>query len=340
LPIIEQAKAKQEAEQVDPLKLPGLDGSHLFGFLATFGLMRLLHQASLRDRNFQPRLYFDQHDYSAVFDGVASVEFVDNTLRKELQALQKRLMTDPFASVDRPADLTQEIVDAIAKSDDGCTLEELAGLGCNIGGEAHESTLCAANGAGHQNLVLSMRDVLALLERHNHLLQTAITRPWRYEFEPTPEDRKELNLRDRKPTLRLDPGDERLYALRLDNPTSRDASYRTELGGQVLAAAAFGGLPVVPRPRHPVTVGSERKGTKTFFYWGLWHVPASYPTIRSCLATGLRDPVDARARDSLWHFEPRVSLVPKESSHSPLRNLGGSHCANKCAKNCFSGHLQ
>ena len=90
----------------------------------------------------------------------------------------------------------------------------------------------------------------------------------------------------------------------LDDPN--DASYRTELGGQVLAAAAFGGLPVVPRQRHPVTVGSERKGTKTFFYWGLWNVPASYPTIRSFLAIGLRDPVDSRARGFFAAF--RVPL--------------------------------
>ena len=303
---------------MDPLKLHGLDGSHLFGFLAAFGLMRLLHQASLRDHGFQPRLYFDQRDYSAVLDGAASVEFVDDTLRKELQALQKRLMTDPFAPVNRPADLTQEVVNAIAESHDDCTLEELAGLGCNIGDKAHESTLCAANGAGHQNLVLSMRDVLALLERHIHLLQAAITRPWRYEFEPTPNDRKELNLRDRKPTLRLDPGDERLYALRLDNPTSKDASYRTELGGQVLAAAAFGGLPVVPRARHPVTVGSERKGTKTFFYWGLWNPPASYPTMRSCLPIGMRNPVDARARGFFAAFRAaRVTGAKGKLSFAP-----------------------
>jgi hypothetical protein len=120
-----------------------------------------------------------------------------------------------------------------------------------------------------------MRDVLALLKRHPHLLSAAIHRAWTLEFEPTPEDRRQLSLGNRKPTLRLDPADERLYAVRLDNPGSSDASYRTELGAQAPAAAAFGGLPVVPRQRHPVTVGSERRGTRTFFYWGLWSVPAS-----------------------------------------------------------------
>jgi hypothetical protein len=209
-------------------------------------------------------------------------------------------------------------VDAIAKSDDDRTLDELAGLGCNIDGEAHESTLCAANGAGNEKLVLSMRDVLALLEEYPHLLTAALTRTWTLEFEPTPEDRKNLHLGDRKPRLRFDPSDERLYALRLDNPVSSDASYRTELGAQALAAAAFGGLPVVPRQRHPVTVGSDRKGARTYFYWGLWSVPASYPAIRSFLAIGLRDSGDARARGFFSAFRAaRVTGAKGKLSFAP-----------------------
>jgi hypothetical protein len=302
---------------VDSLKLHGLDGSHLFGFLAAYGLLRLLHQASLRHPCFRPRLYFDKRDYCASLDGVSSVGSLEKVVRRELRAFRKRLIND-FASVSRPADLTQELVDRIGESDDDCTLDELAGLGCNIGGEAHESTLCAANGAGHQNLVLSMRDVLALLERHTHLLLPAISHPWALEFEPTAEDRLELSLGNRKPTLRLDPSDERLYALRLDNPVSSDASYRTELGAQALAAAAFGGLPVVPRQRHPVTVGSERRGTRTFFYWGLWSVPASYTTVRSFLATGVRNPVDPRARGFFAAFRAaRVTGAKGKLSFAP-----------------------
>lgn len=302
---------------MDTLKLHGLNGSHLFGFLATYGLLRLLYEASLQRCKFCPRLYFDKHDYCAVLDGVPSTEFLEKTVREELQALRNRLMTD-FISVNRPGDLTREVIDTIAKSDDNRTLDELAGLGCNIDGEAHESTLCAANGAGHQNLVLSMRDVLALLEVHPHLLLEAITRSWTLEFRPTPEDRKKLRLGNRKPTLRLDPSDERLYAYRFDDPTSNNAPYQTELGGQALAAAAFGGLPVVPRQRHSVTVGSERRGTRTFFYWGLWSVPASYTTVRSFLATAMRDPVSARARGVFAAFRAaRVTGTKGKLSFAP-----------------------
>lgn len=297
------------------MKLPGLDGSHLFGFLATFGLLRLLHDASLRNDALRPRLYFDG-DYCAVLDGVPSVSSIERSALEELQSLRARLVAD-LGSIDRPGDLTQEIFDSLVKSEDARTLDDLAGLGCCIDGEAHESTLCAANGAGHQNLVLSMRDVLTLLDAYPEALSAAIERRWTLAFEPTPEDRRKFALKNRKPTLRLDPSDERLYALRLDDPTSKDASYRTELGGQALAAAAFGGLPVVPT-RHPVTVGSERVGVRTYFYWGLWSVPASYPAVRSLLVTGIRNPEDARARGVFAAFRAaRVTGAKGKLSFAP-----------------------
>ncbi len=302
---------------MEPLKLRGLDGSHLFGFLATFGLLRLLHNASLRDPAFRPRLRFDEVDFCAVLTGISSVDSLEEIVWGELRAFRGRLRR-VFASVNKPADLTQEIVNQIASSSESCALDELAGLGCVLAGETHESTLCAANGAGHQSLILSMRDVLKLLRRHRHLLQTALTRPWALDFEPSDKDRRELQLGNRKPTLRFDPGDERLYALRFENPTSNDASYRTELGAQALAAAAFGGLPLVPRQWHPVTIGSEAKGNRTYFYWGLWKVPASYHTIRSSIAVGLRDPAYTRARGFFAAFRAaRVTGSKGKLSFAP-----------------------
>ena len=297
------------------LKLQGLVGTHLFGFLASYGLLRLLHRAALRSRMFHPRLYFAGQDYCAVLDGVPSAKFVEDTIRGELQALHRRLKTD-FGEIAKPSDLNQEFVDKIVRSNDVDAMDELAGLGCVLAGEPHETSLCAANGAGHQNLVLSMRDVLALLEEHPDRLSDAMNGTWTLAFEPTPEDRKKLALGKRKPTLRLDPSDERLYALRFDNPTSN--TYRTELGAQALAAAAFGGLPVVPQQDHPIAVGSERRGMKTYFYWGLWSVPASYATVRSLIVTGARDIDSARTRGVFTAFRAaRVTGAKGKLSFAP-----------------------
>lgn len=299
------------------LKLRGLDGSHLFGFLATYGLLRLLHSASLRGHELQPRLCFDKHDYCAVLEGVSSTKLLVDAVHEELVEFHRRLDSD-FASIVKPKDLTQLLVDTVAKSNDALALDELAGLGCVIAGESHETTLCAANGAGHQNMVLSMRDVLLLLAEYPDALEAAINRPWTYEFEPTSADRAKFGLKNRKPTIRLDPSDERLYALRLDNPTSTTAKYKTELGAQALAAAAFGGLPVIPRGSNPVTLGSERRGARTFFYWGLWNIPVSYSTVRSLLATGIHNIGASRARGVFAAFRAaRVTGAKGKLSFAP-----------------------
>jgi hypothetical protein len=80
----------------------------LFGFLATYGLLRLLHQASQRDLNFRPQLYFDQDDYCAVLQGVPSAEFLAKAVCKQLLTLRHRLTTDlaSLARLERPGDLT------------------------------------------------------------------------------------------------------------------------------------------------------------------------------------------------------------------------------------------
>jgi hypothetical protein len=289
----------------------------LFGFIATFGLLRLLCNASVRDPAFARDSDSTKVDFCAVLTGVSSVQFLEDTVWGELQAFRERL-TRVCDSVEKPADLTKEIVDQIASSGDRCALDELAELGYSLAGEADESTLCAANGEGHQKLILSMRDVLALLERYRHLLRTALICPWALDFEPSDKDCRELQLGNSKPTLRFDPSDERLYALRFEDPTSNDASYRTELGAQALAAAAFGGLPLVPQQQHPVTIGSEAKRNRTYLCWGLRKVPASFSTIRSSIAVGLLDPAYDRARGFFAAFRAaRVTGSKGKLSFAP-----------------------
>lgn len=268
----------------EAIKLGGLDGSNLFGFLASYGLLRLLDAEAVLAGAVRPRLYFGA-DFNAMLVGVESMEHAAKLALVGLGRLNERLKST-FSTIAKPNDLTQAFVDLVFQQGDIRDLEELAGLGCCIDGEAHESTLCAANGAGHQNLVLSMRDILALVARYPSSVSAAMARTWPLSFEPSIADRKDLYLKNRKPTLRLDPSDERLYALRADNPTSGAATYRTELGAQALAAAAFGGLPLAPLASHPLTVGSARHGPRTYFYWGLWEGAASYPSVRSLLACG------------------------------------------------------
>jgi hypothetical protein len=136
-----------------------------------------------------------------------------------------------------------------------------------------------------------------------------------------PDDkRQQLQLGTRKPTLRLDPSDERLYALRLSNPTTTD-DFRTELGAQALAIPAFALLPVVPC-KQPVTVASRRHRQRVIFSWPLWHVPATLPTVRALLWEGVGRPQIQRERGVFAAFSAdRVSGPNGKLSFAPSQGV-------------------
>jgi hypothetical protein len=191
-------------------------------------------------------------------------------------------------------------------------------LACVIGDEASESTLCAANGASHQNLVQSMRDVLKLVEDEH--VRLALFETWQKTYRVPDDKRRQLQLGTRKPTLRLDPSDERLYALRLSNPTTTD-DFRTELGAQALAIPAFALLPVVPR-KQPTTVASTRHRQRVTFSWPLWNVGATLPTVRALLWEGVGRPQVQRERGVFAAFSAdRVSGAKGKLSFAPSQGI-------------------
>ena len=194
----------------------------------------------------------------------------------------------------------------------------LAGLACVVGEDSFESTLCAANGASHQNLIQSMRDVLRLVEKEHILI--ALFESWQKNYKVPDDKRQQLNLGSRKPTLRLDPSDERLYALRFSNPTTTD-DFRTELGAQALAIPAFSLLPVVPR-KPPTTVSSTRDHKRVTFSWPLWNVPSTIGTISSLVREGVGQPQRQRARGVFAAFSAdRVSGDKGKLSFAPAQGV-------------------
>ena len=163
-----------------------------------------------------------------------------------------------------------------------------------------------------------MRDVLKLVEEEH--VRLALFETWRMEYRVPDDKRKELKLGARKPTLRLDPSDERLYALRLSNPTTTD-DFSTELGAQALAIPAFGLLPVVPG-RQPVTVASKRSRQRVSFSWPLWKIPATLRTVRSLVWEGVGRPKEQRARGVFASFSAdRVSGAKGKLSFAPSQGI-------------------
>lgn len=297
--------------------LRGIDGQTLWGFLAALGTLSLLDEHSRQNEIQRPRLAF-MPDGAAVLETHVEEEELAFASINRLRVLKAHLH-QAFKDVNRPADFTKSSFDAIARAEgDPIALDLLAGLACVVGDDASESTLCAANGASHQNLIQSMRDVLQLVDEEH--IRCALMEPWKRTYRVPDGKRKELQLGARKPTLRLDPADERLYAMRLTNPTTTD-DFATEIGAQALAIAAFTLLPVMPS-RHCLTVASHRSRQRVTFSWPLWGVPATLPTVRSLVWEGVRQPKDQRERGVFAAFSTdRVTGDKGKLSFAPTQGL-------------------
>jgi len=300
------------------LPLEGINGQHLWGFLTALGSLSLLDGHARENKPNSPRLSFKEDGTAVIYSTVAKDE-LPAILLDRLQNLQPFLEHN-LAAIKKPNDFTRESYEQIAHS--SCNnphqIDFLAGLACVVGEETSESTLCAANGASHQNLVQSMRDILTLVEEEH--VRIALFEHWERSYQVPAEKRKEYKLGTRKTTLRFDPADERLYALRLSNPTTTD-DFRTELGAQALAIPAFALLPVVPR-KQPVTVASTRHGQRVTFSWPLWNVTATLPTVRTLLWEGVGLPQVQRKQDVFATFSAdRVSGAKGKLSFAPSQGV-------------------
>lgn len=299
------------------LSLAGIDGQHLWGFLTAIGVLSLLDEHARDSRLDAPRLAFKE-DGTAVLQSPVTSAQLPAVLLAMLRSWETCL-TGRLRSVDKPSDFTMTSYEAIAlEAASRRDLDLLAGLACVVGKDAFESTLCAANGASHQSLVQSMRDVVKLVEEEH--LKLALFEAWQRKYQVPKEKRKDLKLGARKPTLRLDPSDERLYALRFSNPTTT-ADYSTELGAQALAIPAFSLLPVAPGKR-PVTVASQRSRNRVTFTWPLWSRPITLWTMRSLLWTGVDHPGEGQERGVFAAFSAdRVSGAKGKLSFAPSKGV-------------------
>lgn len=302
---------------MNQMNLDGIDGTHLFGFMAALGTLVMLDEHARAQQLPTPQLQFAR-DGTAIIGGFKfTADQLVETVFEELKE-SRSFYHEELSMVKKPTDFTQLTITQVAIRASKKQLDILSGLACCVGEEAFESTLCAANGAGHQNLIQSMRDILTLLEKEH--IRAALLTPWRKSYEIPASTRKEQRLGARKPTLRLDPADERLYAMRFSNPTTTD-DFKTELGAQALAIPAFSILPVVPLAR-PLSVASSRRGKRVFFSWPLWEQPATLPAVRSLLVLGVQQPAQMRARGVFAAFHTaRVSGEKGKLSFTPSEGV-------------------
>jgi hypothetical protein len=286
------------------LEARGLDGSTLLGFLASVGSLRLVSE-----KNSRARLRFDPADDHAIFEVEEfSTDEIMSAIISGHQAKARDQELSMLGDAPKPRDLPIAALHQIARAarDHDAFAATAAGLICDDGVRefATETTLCAANGAGWQNMFTTMRDLRRLAtEQH---VRRSLTDSWQFQDEVFTELRKKSkndpqgwSMGDRKPTLRWDEGSERLYALRLHKPTDDPEPFRTEFAAYALAMAALPCFPVVPTARGGATVFTTRdSSTRTSFWWALWTPPASLTTIKAMHASGepRTDPASARRR--------------------------------------------
>jgi hypothetical protein len=134
-------------------------------------------------------------------------------------------------------------------------------------GQVLDTAFRMLSGAGHQDFLKSMRDLLTSTSRDQ--VREAVFGPWQY--------------RDGPPIMRWDPDDDRRYALRWKEPSGDPI--RTVRGANRLAIEGLRLLPSVPVDSRLRTVGFRGdRASDAFWTWPIWTTPLNVDVIRSLLA--------------------------------------------------------
>ncbi|MEW6428633.1 MAG: hypothetical protein AB1568_11430 [Thermodesulfobacteriota bacterium] len=242
--------------------LTGLDGGHPLAFLATLGTLRTATLAwqeepaptlrwAIAEGAWRPVLSLpcvtdkeillaglhdqlkkmEEHPAFAVGD---NLNFTETQFRSLAATAQSRYDVDPIM-----ADFLSAFACEAAREEKGELLADTA--------------FRTMRGAGHQHFIKTMRELIANTTIEQ--LEASLFSQWRYE---------ETGL-----SLRLDPADDRRYALRWKEPSGDPC--RTERGANRLAVEALPFFPVQPVGRRLETTGfTTRPRHGTFLTWPIW----------------------------------------------------------------------
>jgi hypothetical protein len=261
------------------VRLPGLDGRNLLGFLAAIGALRALGQ---RCREVALRWGDDHRPLLSWPEDCGSWD-VDRTLEELLAGLNdlarherfpwSNLTVKPLVFRDYANSAQQA-----ASPNDRAWVDFIAGLSSDAApldskGNITDTAVRTMSGTGHQHFLGFMKKLQA--ETSSEQLEKALFEKWCYE--------------DRKLSLRWDPVDDRRYALRADDPsTGKHNEIPSVRGANRLAFEALACLPTYPTSRTLVTTGfptakQGRKGISNVFHWPLWKPPVTLDVLQGLL---------------------------------------------------------
>jgi len=156
--------------------------------------------------------------------------------------------------------------------DDRAWADFCAAFGCEYGvndpTERMQATpLALINGSGHQDFLGSVAQLMVRCTLDH--IRSALLEPWTYA--------------DEGYSLRLDPLEDRRYALMARDPTGAGNKPRTMWGANRLAFEAMPLFPCTATLPRPKTICIREDADRVFFHWPLWQPPSTLEAVRSLL---------------------------------------------------------
>ena len=281
--------------------LPGLQGTNPLGFLAALGV-----QVAFQTEEDQPRLWWsdDITPHAVVDEAFTIARIVDRALESF-----ERWMSSPAANPRREdgskmpkgdeLKLKPEDIRAYLRRTAGCALS--GGLAAALVAEGSLDNQGVAKPtdfyftAGQQRFLDTARKIMNAAV-HAQVL-TALEGPWLYESDV--------------PSLGWDVSDDRVYALRANNPSPEKKL--TNPGAEAMALLGLSLYPVFAGRSRTDTQGCTGSWKAGWYSWPLWGRPATPRAVKSLLAHAYAHPA-ASNRDR-WYRAWGVSEILR----SPIR---------------------
>jgi hypothetical protein len=253
--------------------LPALLGSHPLGALASFGLLRKIH-----DWDSDAALRFSMEDDWLAIVHTSKVRDAQELVEK----LGEWIGSDIFERLLRwtdgdirlaPDEFRRHLVTAAA--DDDRTLADFltsfAADGAVDGQKGLVKPTAFYMVSGQQSFLGGMREIVAKVRANARgAFEEALMGPWRYDVQAH--------------SLGWDPCTERLHALRHRAPTSE----KPVCIGAALVLA-FWALPLFPSVANDgksATIGFSRNGREQYLVWPVWSAPIELGEVSSLLHAG------------------------------------------------------
>ncbi len=252
------------------LPLPAMIGSNPLGALSAFGLLNVLSgEFPAAKLSFEMRDDWIAVLHSPFADAEALIAWLCEWIKQPEQDARINWAEDVRMPVAEFRTLLRETL----LSDDHNRLEVLSALVADGAVDKSKGLIKPTlfyMVSGQQSFLGGLKEVLNdLRQKPVEKFREVLVGPW--------------TLSSRLHGLGLDPGGERLYALRSKSPTGEKPASVT--GATWLASYSMGLLPPLAMESRPYTTGFTRQKGEDYFSWPVFLNPISIETLRALLTT-------------------------------------------------------